>query len=80
MFDVNEAVVLTSSELTELWTYGNENRGQITIQTAGDNANYATRGPGLTIDDSGKILSARIKNQAYFTLTGTPIPAIFYLT
>ena len=65
--------VLTSTELTELWAYGNENRGQITIQTAGDNVGYTATGPGLTIDDSGKILSARIKNQSYFTLTGTVI-------
>jgi hypothetical protein len=65
--------VLTTFELEELWRYGNENRGQLTIQTAGDNAEYTSRGPGLTIDDTGKILSARIKNQVYFTLTGTII-------
>jgi hypothetical protein len=65
--------VLSISELDELWRYGNENRGQLTIHTVGDNTDYNSRGPGLTIDDTGKILSARIKNQVYFTLTGTLI-------
>jgi hypothetical protein len=68
--------VLTIFELEELWKYGNENRSQISIQTAGDNTNYSSNGPGLTIDDTGKIISARIKNQVYFTLTGTIIATV----
>lgn len=61
----------TTAERNKVWKYGNETRGQFIIQTAGDNSTFNNLGPGFTLDDTGKILGTRMKNQIYYTLTGT---------
>lgn len=61
---------LSSSERAELWRYGNEIRGELVIQTAGDSAGMTRGGPGFTLDDTGKVIDIRTKAKSSFTLTG----------
>lgn len=62
--------ILTTNEIDSIWRYGNETRGQLSIQTIGNNKNFKNLGAGFTLDDTGKLLGTNLKSKVYYTLTG----------
>lgn len=62
---------LDTSALSRLYKYGNEKRTQFSIQTRGDNTDFADYAPGFILDDSGAIVNSRFKNNIFRTITGT---------
>lgn len=62
---------LSNSDIARLYTYGSESRAQFQIQTLGANQTYQDYEPGFTLDDTGSVLSANLKNNVYRQITGT---------
>ena len=62
---------LSNTEIARLYTYGSETRAQFQIQTLGTNQTYQDYEPGFTLDDTGSVLSANLKNNVYRQITGT---------
>ena len=65
-YDIN----LTDANINKLYKYGSSNRAQLSIQTLGDNTTFDDLGPGLILDDTGKLISGGFKNSIFKQLTG----------
>lgn len=65
--------VLTTTDIAKLYRYGSERRGQLVIQTRGDNANFSDTGPGLVLNDRGRLAGLGVDGNVFRQLTGTVI-------
>ena len=61
---------LSNSDIRQLHMYGAEKRTEFQIQTLGTNGTFTDGGPGFTLDDTGRIVSARFRNNIVHQLTG----------
>lgn len=64
-------VGLSSADIARLYKYGSQTRTQLQLQTLGNNQGFADYEAGLLIDDTGSLVSAKVKNGVYRQLTGT---------
>lgn len=61
---------LSNSDIRQLHMYGSEKRSEFQIQTLGTNSTFKDGGPGFTLDDTGRIVGARFRNNIVHQLTG----------
>jgi hypothetical protein len=61
---------LSNSDIRQLHMYGAEKRAEFQIQTLGTNGTFTDGGPGFTLDDTGRMVGARFRNNIVHQLTG----------
>ena len=61
---------LSNSDISRLYTYGNEQRASLLIQTLGTNSTFSDTGAGLVLDDTGSLLGAQFRNNTSRILSG----------
>lgn len=61
---------LSNSDISTLYMYGSEKRAEFQIQTLGTNGTFTDGGPGFTLDDTGRIVGARFRNNVVHQLMG----------
>lgn len=64
---------LSTTDITKLYRYGSERRGQLVIQTRGDNTDFSDNGPGLVLNDRGRIAGLGVDGNVFRQLTGKVI-------
>ena len=61
---------LSNSDINRLYTYGNEQRASLIIQTLGTNSTFSDTGAGLVLDDTGSLLGTQFRNNTSRILSG----------
>ena len=61
---------LSNSDIQQLYLYGSEKRAEFQIQTLGTNGTFTDGGPWFTLDDTGRIVGARFRNNIVHQLMG----------
>lgn len=65
--------VLSTTDIAKLYRYGSERRGQLVIQTRGDNGDFSDTGPGLVLNDRGRLAGLGVDGNVFRQLTGTVV-------
>lgn len=67
--------VLSTTDIAKLYKYGSERRGQLVIQTRGDNTDFSDSGPGLVLNDRGRLAGLGVDGNVFRQLTGIVVVA-----
>jgi len=64
---------LSTIDIAKLYKYGSQHRSQLVIQTRGDNQDFDDNGPGLVLNDRGRLAGLSVDGNVFRQLTGTVV-------